>query len=140
MHPRCTFAVSRWLFLRLLGVVYVVAFVSLAVQITGLVGGNGLLPVRGFLSRAYEAYGPQAYRRWPTLLWFSPSDGGLLLLCWGGALAALLLAAGFAPVPLAALLCCSTTPRSWRWCRGVAAGPIPPSRYRTGRRRSGTPA
>ena len=50
-----TFVRSRWLFLRLLGIVYLIAFVSLAVQITGLVGEHGLLPAasdRSLLLRA----------------------------------------------------------------------------------------
>src|SRR5205809_7887820 len=42
--PRPTYLLSRWLFLRLLGVVYLIAFVSLALQITGLVGEHGILP------------------------------------------------------------------------------------------------
>jgi predicted DCC family thiol-disulfide oxidoreductase YuxK len=34
----------RWVFLRSLGLIYLVAFVSLWVQIIGLVGSNGILP------------------------------------------------------------------------------------------------
>ena len=47
-----SYLLSRWLFLRLLGVVYLIAFASLAVQVTGLVGEHGLLPARAFLERA----------------------------------------------------------------------------------------
>ena len=39
------FLVSRWIFLRLLGLIYLIAFMSLAVQVTGLVGAEGILPV-----------------------------------------------------------------------------------------------
>ena len=39
---------SRWIFLRLLGLVYVIAFLSLHGQITGLVGAQGMLPGRRF--------------------------------------------------------------------------------------------
>jgi hypothetical protein len=46
-HP--TYLLSRWLFLRLFGVLYCFAFVSLALQITGLVGAHGILPACGFL-------------------------------------------------------------------------------------------
>jgi len=38
-----TYALARWWFLRLLGLVYLVAFWSLATQILGL-GHNGILP------------------------------------------------------------------------------------------------
>ena len=64
-----SFVRSRWLFLRLLGVVYLIAFASLAAQITGLVGEHGILPAREFLSRVHEVYGSGAYRLLPTLAW-----------------------------------------------------------------------
>jgi hypothetical protein len=99
-----TFTRSRWLFLRLIGFVYLIAFVSLAVQITGLVGEHGLLPVREFLGQIREQHGPSAYYSWPTLLWLSPSDAWLTALCWGGAVVSLLLIAGIVPAATAALL------------------------------------
>jgi hypothetical protein len=99
-----TFVRSRWLFLRLLGVVYLIAFVSLAVQIRGLVGDHGILPAREFLSRVHEAYGSQAYRLLPTLVWLSPSDAFLSALCWSGILASLLPIAGIAPAASLVLL------------------------------------
>jgi hypothetical protein len=99
-----TFAGSRWLFLRLLGCVYLVAFVSLAVQITGLVGEHGVLPVGEFLARVHQRYGASAYYNWPTLVWVSASDGWLSTLCWGGAVASLLLIVGIVPTATAAVL------------------------------------
>jgi hypothetical protein len=99
-----TFTRSRWLFLRLIGFVYLIAFVSLAVQITGLVGEHGLLPVREFLGQIREQYGARAYYSWPTLVWLSPSDAWLTALCWGGAVVSLLLIAGIVPAATAALL------------------------------------
>ena len=44
-------AVVRDLFLRLLGLVFLAAVLSLLVQITPLVGDDGLLPARAFLSQ-----------------------------------------------------------------------------------------
>jgi hypothetical protein len=99
-----SFVRSRWLFLRLLGVVYFIAFASLAVQITGLVGERGILPAREFLSRVHELYGSAAYRLLPTLVWLSPNDTFLSILCWGGMLASLGLIAGMVPVASTALL------------------------------------
>src|SRR5438034_9309429 len=72
---RPTYLLSRWLFLRLLGLVYLVAFVSLAVQITGLVGEHGILPARDFLDQARTTYGGAAYRLFPTLCWLGAGDG-----------------------------------------------------------------
>jgi len=103
-HPPPTFRRSRWVFLRLLGVVYLIAFVSLAVQITGLVGEHGLLPVRELLAQLHARDGASAYYIAPTLVWLSPSDAWLSSLCWGGAAASLLLIAGIAPSVTAALL------------------------------------
>jgi hypothetical protein len=99
-----TFVGSRWLFLRLLGVIYLIAFVSLAVQITGLAGEHGILPAGEFLARARNAYGDRAYLQWPTLVWVSQRDAFLSFLAWGGAVVSLLLIAGVAPLVSAALL------------------------------------
>src|SRR4029453_19108513 len=93
----------RW-FLRLLALVYFVAFASLATQITGLVGERGLLPVGEFLDRARDAYGTAAYRLFPTVLWFSHTDASLSLLCWSGAAISLLLLACVAPIASAFVL------------------------------------
>jgi predicted DCC family thiol-disulfide oxidoreductase YuxK len=77
---------SRWTFLRLLGLVYVIAFLSLRVQIIGLAGAHGILPAGDFLQSARQNFGPEAYRLFPTLAWFSSSDAALKLLCSLGAL------------------------------------------------------
>ena len=92
------------MFLRLLGLTYLVAFVSLAVQVTGLVGADGILPANLYLDRVREGYGGQAYRLFPTLLWLSSSDLALRALCWLGAAFATLLIAGIAPVCVLPLL------------------------------------
>src|SRR2546426_8496180 len=102
--PRPTYLLSRWLFLRLLGVVYLVAFVSLALQITGLVGEHGILPAGGFLERAHATYGSGAYRLFPTLCWLGAGDGMLHALAWGGAVLSLVLIAGVAQAPVLLLL------------------------------------
>src|SRR5881392_3070107 len=99
-----TYVLSRWLFLRLLGLVYLIAFVSLALQVTGLVGEHGILPAAAFLERARGLYGAAAYRLHPTACWLGAGDGALRALCWSGAILALLLLAGVAQAPVLALL------------------------------------
>src|SRR5438105_4383017 len=99
-----TFVFSRRLFLRLLGVVYLIAFASLGVQITGLVGAHGILPIGELLARARTSAGVEAFHALPTLLWLSSGDAMLLFLCWGGAALSLLLIAGVIPVVTSALL------------------------------------
>src|SRR5262252_3928036 len=63
----------RW-FLRTLGFVYLVAFVSLWVQVDGLVGNNGMLPVSQYLSLARHQLGSDAYVVLPTLCWFDSTN------------------------------------------------------------------
>ncbi|MCB1056290.1 MAG: lipase maturation factor family protein [Acidobacteria bacterium] len=94
-----SYALSRWLFLRLLGVVYLIAFLSLWVQIHGLVGADGILPVGAFLERVHDALGIGAFRQAPTLLWLGSSDLTLDVLCGLGVALSGALIAGLAPIP-----------------------------------------
>src|SRR6266571_1571599 len=91
-----TYVLAGWLFLRLLGLIYFVAFASLATQIKGLVGSKGILPATDFLA-SRSRWGVQRFYRIPTLCWFNSSDGSLLFLSWTGATLSLLLVAGIAP-------------------------------------------
>ena len=54
-----TYHIASALFLRLLGVVYLIAFVSLWTQIDGLIGAHGILPVSDFLDEAKEYFAQQ---------------------------------------------------------------------------------
>ena len=49
-----TSARVNWLFLRLLGLVYVLAFWSLATQVIGLIGRDGILPAREYMDGARQ--------------------------------------------------------------------------------------
>jgi len=95
---------TRWLFLRLLGLIYLFAFVSLGVQIDGLVGSRGILPIQPYLQEVAKQYGTRGYFFLPTLLWFSASDHALHMLCVGGAILSGMLIIGIAPVPVLTLL------------------------------------
>jgi predicted DCC family thiol-disulfide oxidoreductase YuxK len=94
---------QRW-FLRALGAIYLIAFVSLWVQVDGLVGSNGLSPVNQFLSAIRAQIGPDAYGLLPTLCWFNSSDAFLHFLCGSGALCSLLLIVGIAPAAALVIL------------------------------------
>ncbi|MCP3981582.1 MAG: lipase maturation factor family protein [bacterium] len=94
----------RWLFLRCLGGVFLVALLSLWVQIIPLVGESGILPAADFFDRARDALGSDAVRRVPTLLWLADSDAALHGLCAAGTLLSLLLVAGVAQLPCLVLL------------------------------------
>src|SRR5438093_6626288 len=79
-----TYALATWLFLRLLGLIYLAAFLSLAAQIKGLVGSSGILPAAEFLVPRRH-WGKLRFLSIPTLCWVSASDRFLSLLAWGGA-------------------------------------------------------
>ena len=83
--------VPRWLFLRWLGFIYFSAFFSLIFQIRGLIGPEGILPAGDYLQAIAHSL-PRA-RFWyaPTLLWFSSSSHMLVVLCWAGIVASILL-------------------------------------------------
>jgi predicted DCC family thiol-disulfide oxidoreductase YuxK len=89
--------VTSWIFLRALGVIFLIAFVSLWTQIIGLIGREGILPVAEGLDMLRAASGPERYWRVPTLAWVSASDGALHGFCAAGVALSALLAAGFAP-------------------------------------------
>jgi predicted DCC family thiol-disulfide oxidoreductase YuxK len=95
---------TRWLFLRALGVVFLVAFASLGVQLGGLAGEGGLLPSCAYLDRVEAALGSERFWRAPTLLWLGCGDDGLRLLVGSGLVSAALLTLGAAQGP--ALIVC----------------------------------
>jgi len=97
------FWARRW-FLRALGVIYLIAFVSLWAQVDGLVGSDGMSPINQFLPAVRAQIGGDAYTLLPTLCWFNSSDAFLHFLCGGGVLFSLLLIVGLGPaVSLVAL-------------------------------------
>src|SRR5262245_9678528 len=93
----------RW-FLRALGLTYLIAFVSLWVQVDGLVGSNGVSPLDQFLPAVSERFGSSAYSLLPTLCWFDSSNGFLHFLCGGGVVLSLLLILGITPALSLAVL------------------------------------
>src|SRR5213594_4356780 len=97
VRPPTYFWSRRW-FLRTLGVIYLIAFVSLWVQVDGLIGSNGISPINQFLPAVHDQLGGRAYSLLPTLCWFNSSNAFLHFLCGGGAVSSLLLIAGFVPV------------------------------------------
>lgn len=100
-----TYVVSQQLFLRLLGLIFFIAFASFGVQALGLVGEHGIIPVKNFLARTQLEPGLKAFSAYPTLCWLNSSDFFLKwVLCGGGALFSLVLALGFFPKLMLLLL------------------------------------
>ncbi len=96
VRPPTYFWARRW-FLRMLGLIYLIAFVSLWVQVDGLVGSNGMSPVSRFLPAVRQQLGPDAHFLLPTLCWFDSSNTFLHFLCGGGVVLSLVLILGIAP-------------------------------------------
>ncbi len=94
-HP--TWILSRRVFLMGLGIVYAIAFSSMWIQLSGLIGSSGITPVDEFLSAVRAGSGSDAVSRLPTLFWFNASDTILHVACGLGVAASVLLISGIAP-------------------------------------------
>jgi len=94
----------RWAFLRGLGLIYFAAFASLSVQVVGLIGHAGVLPIESYLQAMRAHFGTAAYRIIPTLFWLDTSDtvlvGGTII---GMALAILVVVGAATRVALVGL-------------------------------------
>ncbi|HLW35430.1 MAG TPA: DCC1-like thiol-disulfide oxidoreductase family protein, partial [Chthoniobacterales bacterium] len=96
VRPPTYFRSRRW-FLRALGLIFLIAFISLRVQIDGLIGSNGISPLSQLLSAAHAQLGDRAFWVLPTLCWFNSSDLFLHVLCGVGMVLSLFLIFGIAP-------------------------------------------
>ena len=82
--------VARWIFLRALAAIYFSAFFSLAFQIKGLVGPQGILPAQEYLISGVHYFGTWRYWQVPSLIVWSASAHTLMLVIWIGMLASAL--------------------------------------------------
>jgi len=103
------YSTAAWAFRRLLGLTYLLAFWSLATQLIGLIGRDGVLPAGLYMdaARAWAASGHiglDRFHQLPTLCWVSTSDAFLRGLCVAGVALSALLIAGVAPVVVLAAL------------------------------------
>jgi lipase maturation factor 1 len=107
-----SYSVSGWIFPRAIGLVFLCAFVSLWVQIEGLTGARGILPVAEQLAAVENHFRSAGsdWQKWttmPSLLWFGASDAHLHAWLAVGTLSSLLLVLGLVPAlgALAAWAC-----------------------------------
>jgi hypothetical protein len=103
-HP--TYWLTRFMILRLLGVIYAIAFLVAINQILPLIGSDGLTPLDYYLKWVSRALGSDraGFLRLPSLFWFWHSDTALLVCAWTGLILSCVVIAGFANVPLLAVL------------------------------------
>src|SRR5262245_6136875 len=98
---------GRFLVLRLLGLVYLMAFLTLVNQGPGLIGPNGLEPAGAMLDEAAAELGGRGAGFWaaPSLFWLGASDGALRAAGWLGVALSAFVLAGYANAIVLALLC-----------------------------------
>jgi hypothetical protein len=93
-----TYWLAREVFVRWVGLVYLVAFASAAVQLPGLVGERGILPVGRFLAAFAAQTDGSAFVALPSIFWIDHSDAMIVGGCVVGAVLAALVVAGFGHV------------------------------------------
>lgn len=83
------------LFIRSLGLIFLISFLSLSVQIVRGAGREGGMPIARRLAKIREDFpGPRRFLYFPTLLWISDRDGMLRLLTLVGIAASVLVIYG----------------------------------------------
>ena len=97
-RPRPSYWLTRFVLLRLLGIVYAVAFLVAAQQLLPLIGKEGLLPLENFLPRVQAYYGSSwdGFLKLPSLFWVNDSDTMLAVLPWIGFGLSCVVISGFA--------------------------------------------
>ena len=88
-----TTLLTRRLFLRMLGVIFLIAFLSLGWQMNGLIGPEGLQPANELLGWL-DARNASS----PSLLQLSSSDGLMSGLWWAGTIASAMVIVGLVPM------------------------------------------
>ena len=92
-----TYWLTRFMILRLLGLIYAVAFLVAINEIIPLIGSDGLLPVHLYLTQISDVIGgTEGFIRLPSVFWFGDSDATLLTVSWIGFILSCVVAAGYA--------------------------------------------
>ncbi len=92
------YRLTRFVILRSLGLVYLVAFLVAANQIIPLIGHDGLLPADSFLDQLEARFGSKADGFWqlPSVFWFNRSDAFIQGVMWAGAALSFIVLSGYA--------------------------------------------
>lgn len=105
-RSRETYWLTRFIILRLLGFIYVVAFLAAVNQLVPLIGSHGLTPAQLYLPMVANHFGSSFAAFWqlPSLFWLDSSDTMLRVVPWIGLILACAVAAGFANSIMMAVL------------------------------------
>jgi Lipase maturation factor len=89
-EPPCYDQVS-FLFLRLFGLIYLSAFASFGVQVQGLIGSHGILPLAELVDALGSRLGKERFFLMPMVFWLNATDFAIAAVCWVGVALSLLL-------------------------------------------------
>ncbi len=98
------YLISSRLFIQLLGVIYFFAFGAFLFQIRGLIGEQGILPIKNYLYRVKSYLGANRFYYTPSVFWINASDTALMTITAAGTLLSLLLLFNIWPPVMLALL------------------------------------
>src|ERR1700683_61925 len=96
--PTDTYWLARFVLLRWMGFVYLVAFYVAARQLVPLVGANGLTPAPLFFQQVTAHFGQSlsGFMALPSLFWWNCSDTMLRVVPWIGVALFCAVLAGYA--------------------------------------------
>lgn len=95
---RPTYWLTRFMILRLLGIVYAIGFLIAINQIIPLLGSDGLTPAGISLNLISRSLGSDfaGFMRLPSLFWVSHTDTTFVTVAWIGLILSLVVVAGYA--------------------------------------------
>jgi predicted DCC family thiol-disulfide oxidoreductase YuxK len=96
-HQPPGYDLVSWLFLRGLGLLFLIAFISFGTQASGLIGSDGIIPVGAVCQAVHSQLGAMSYWVLPMVFWLNSSDVMVQAVCWGGTAVSLLLVFGILP-------------------------------------------
>lgn len=94
---KSTYWITRFIYLRFLGLIYFFVFLPMTYQYRALIGESGLLPAHQYLGRLLEKFPNIWHAFWniPTLFWFNSTDTFVLSIINVGLILSLFLLFGF---------------------------------------------
>lgn len=92
-----SYILSRFIFIRGVGLVFLCAFLSINEQWQGLIGSNGIAPAAELMNAVNEQFGSNGFWSFPTLLLWNCSDAMIQALCTAGIVSSILVMVGILP-------------------------------------------
>src|SRR5580704_8745178 len=98
VKPGSTYWLTRFVILRWLGFVYLIAFLVAVNQIVPLIGEHGLTPATLYTERVAAHFGSHwsAFLQFPSVFWADVSDNSMLAVSWLGVALSLSVMLGYA--------------------------------------------